>query len=55
MGFIFLKLQQYCVIQLYNVLLQNNLKDLDSSYMMDLDLYDCFGREKKEKPYLITE
>ena len=24
----------------------NNLKDLDPSYKMDLDLWDCFGREK---------
>ena len=24
----------------------NNLKDLDPSYKMDLDLSDCFGREK---------
>ena len=23
---------------------QNNLKDLDLSYNMDLDLWDCFGR-----------
>ena len=25
---------------------QNNPKDLDSSYKMDLDLKDCFGRVK---------
>ena len=24
----------------------NNLKDLDLSYKTDLDLWDCFGREK---------
>ena len=24
----------------------NNLKDLDPSYKMDLDFWDCFGREK---------
>ena len=24
----------------------NNPKDLDLSYKMDLDLWDCFGREK---------
>ena len=26
--------------------LQINLKDLDPSYKMDLDLWDCFGRKK---------
>ena len=25
---------------------QNNPKDLDSSYKMDLDLWDCLGRVK---------
>ena len=25
---------------------QNNPKDLNPSYKMDLDLYDCFGRVK---------
>ena len=25
---------------------QNNPKDLDPSYKMDLDLWDCFGRVK---------
>ena len=25
---------------------QNNPKDLDPSYKMDLDLWDCFGRRK---------
>ena len=25
---------------------QNNLKDLDPSYKMDLDFWDCFGRKK---------
>ena len=25
---------------------QNNPKDLDPSYKMDLDFWDCFGREK---------
>ena len=24
----------------------NNPKDLDPSYKMDLDLWDCFGRKK---------
>ena len=24
----------------------NNLKDLDPSYKMDLDLWDCFGKKK---------
>ena len=26
--------------------IQNNPKDLDPSYKMDLDLWDSFGREK---------
>ena len=30
-----------------------SLKDLDLSYKMDLDFWDCFGREKK--PCLITK
>ena len=30
----------------------NNPKDLDPSYKMDLDLWDCFGRKKL---HLITE
>ena len=30
----------------------NNPKDLDPSYKMDLDLWDCFGRKKL---CLITE
>ena len=25
----------------------NNPKDLDTSYKMDLDFWDCFGRQKK--------
>ena len=25
---------------------QNNLKDLDPSYKMDLDFWDCFGRKR---------
>ena len=29
----------------------NNPKDLDPSYKMDLDLWDCFGREKKSLSY----
>ena len=29
----------------------NNLKDLDPSYKMDLDLWDCFGRKKKSVLY----
>ena len=36
---------------------QNNLKNLDPSYKMDLDFWDCFGRENlcfitKELRYL---
>ena len=31
---------------------QDNLKDVDPSYKMDLDLGDCFG---KEKPHFIAE
>ena len=31
---------------------QNNSKDLDLSYKTDLDLCDCFGRDK---PVLLTE
>ena len=31
----------------------NNPKDLDPSYKMDLDFWDCFGR--KEKLHLIKE
>ena len=31
----------------------NNPKDLDPSYKMDLDLWDCLGKEKNSR--LITE
>ena len=29
-----------------------NPKDLDPSYMMDLDLWNCFGRKKKTMSYI---
>ena len=34
----------FAVIQVLPFL--NNAKDLDPSYKMDLDFWDCFGREK---------
>ena len=51
---IFLKLFQICKSFLCNsakkgqqvFLFQNNSKDLDLSYKTDLDLWDCFGKDK---------
>ena len=40
-------LWNFAVIQVLPFL--NNPKDLDPSYKMDLDFWDCFGRKKAKK------
>ena len=46
MGFFLSRMTTYMKFAIIQVLpVQNNLKDLDPSYKMDLDLLDCFGRK----------
>ena len=36
----------YCISSVIRQSFQNNPKDLDLSYKMDLDLWNCLGRVK---------